>query len=178
MKKIIIFGLIAALCLALVACSPSSGKDKAEDSAPASSDAAAEVYTFTYRDVKIALGDEVAPIVKKLGEPKKYFESQSCAFQGLDKVYTYSGVVIRTFPKDKVDYVLSVEFKDDTVATEEGIAIGDTREKVEKAYGKAASSGSAVTYSKGGVSISIIYGEDGNVSSITYTLDNQSTSNN
>ena len=173
MKKIIIFGLIAALCLALTACSSSSGN--AADSSTTSSAASAEVFTFTYRDVKIALSDEMAPIVKKLGEPKKYFESESCAFKGLDKVYTYDGVVIRTYPEKDVDYVLSVEFKDDTVATEEGIAIGDSREKVEKTYGK--TDGRAATYTKGGVVLSIIFGDDDTVSSVTYTLASQSANN-
>lgn len=174
MKKILIFALIAALCLTLAACSDSPKK---EDDTPAvSSEAVADVFTFTYRDVKIALSDEMAPIVQKLGEPKKYFESESCAFKGLDKVYTYDGVVIRTYPENDVDYVLSVEFKDDTVATEEGVSIGDTRKKVEKAYGKIEdASGRSLTYNKGGVVLAFIFDEDDNVSSVTYTLNTQSS---
>ena len=176
MKKIIVFALIAALCLGLAACSPSSGSTEA--SSAVSSEKAADVFTFTYHDVRIALKDEMAPIVKKLGEPKKYFESESCAFKGLDKVYTYDGVVIRTYPQDNVDYVLSVEFKDDTVATEEGVSIGDTRQKVEKAYGKTEeTSARSATYAKGGVVLSVIFGEDDTVSSITYTIESQTSNN-
>lgn len=169
MKKIILFGIIAALCLGLVACSPASGESESDGTG--TSAVADAAYTFTYRDVKIALSDKMDPIAKKLGEPKKYFESESCAFQGLDKVYTYDGVVIRTYPQKDVDYVLSVEFKDDTVTTEEGVAIGDTREKVEKAYG--AAEGSSASYTKGGVILTFLFGDDGTVSSVTYTLASQ-----
>ena len=66
-----------------------------------------------FNGTQVVLGAEMKPIADKLGKPTKYFESQSCAFQGLDKVYTYGGVIIRTYPENDVDYVLSIELKDE-----------------------------------------------------------------
>ena len=111
------------------------------------------------------------PVADKLGKPTKYFESQSCAYQGLDKVYTYGGVIIRTYPENDVDYVLNIELKDDSVSTVEGIGIGDAKAKVKEAYGEPTSTtDTSDVFVKGNSKLSIIYGKDGNVSSIVYDL--------
>jgi hypothetical protein len=120
----------------------------------------------------VAMNAEMAPIAKALGEPTKYFESESCAFQGLDKVYTYGGVVIRTYPEKEVDYVLNVELKDDSVSTEEGVSIGDTKDKVKEVYGAPETENdSSFVYKKGACKLSFIFGDDGSVSSIVYTAE-------
>ena len=49
---------------------------------------------MVFRDVEIVPGAEMQPVLDRLGEPRKYFESESCAFKGLDKVYTYAGTGI------------------------------------------------------------------------------------
>ena len=41
-----------------------------------------------------------------------YFEAPSCAFDGIDKTYTYAGFELLTYPKDDKDYVSSVVLKD------------------------------------------------------------------
>ena len=86
--------------------------------------AASDGYVFTVDGTTIAMNAEVAPILEKLGKEKNYFESASCAFEGLDKEYTYNGFVLKTYPLNDVDYVASITLQDDTVATPEGIAIG------------------------------------------------------
>ena len=168
LKKFIILALIALACLGLVACN-SEKKDMAVDQPVESG------YKVIIKDTEIVPGAEMSSVLSALGEPKKYFESESCAFQGLDKVYTYDGVVIRTYPDKEVDYVLSVELKDDTVATEEGISIGDSRDKVIETYGESPSQStdSSLSYAKGGSVVSFMFGNDGSVSSITYTLASQ-----
>lgn len=175
MRKWIVFALSAVLCLTLAACSAEKDSGKTTDSGSQSAAAATDdSYVMTFRGTDIVPGAEMQPILDKLGEPKKYFESESCAFKGLDKVYTYDSVVIRTYPKDKTDYVLSVELKDDAVSTPEGVSIGESKDKVTKVYGEGTSSSSAaVTYRKGEAVLSFIFDEEGNVSSITYTLASQ-----
>ena len=54
-----------------------------------------------------------------LGEPMHYFEAPSCAFEGMDKIYSYSGFEFTTYTKDNVDYIASIVFLDDTVTTRE-----------------------------------------------------------
>ena len=41
------------------------------------------------------MNTDVAPVIEALGEPLHYFESESCAFKGLNK-YTYGGFEIST----------------------------------------------------------------------------------
>ena len=101
-------------------------------------DAASESYkgyAFISKDVVIEMDEEAAPIIEALGEPLSYFEAASCAFEGLDKIYTYSGFEINTYPGKDKDYISSVIIKDDSVTTVEGVTIGDSKEKMEQAYG-------------------------------------------
>ena len=184
LRNFIILAVTAALCLTLVACG--SDESKAADSTAASSSASADSskgesskndepkksdggFKLTMKGTAIAINDDMAPIAEKLGKPTKYFESESCAYQGLDKVYTYGGVVIRTYPKEKNDFVLNVELKDDSVSTEEGISIGDAKDKVKEVYGEPTSTtDTSSVYKKGDSNLTFIFGSDGSVSSIVY----------
>ncbi len=125
-------------------------------------------FTFKLKGADIQLHAKMASIVDALGEEDNYFESESCAFQGLDKVYTYGSVVISTYPVDKVDYVYSIELKDDTVETPEGIYIGSSKDDVTAAYGTPSSeTESAYIYKKGESQLNIMF-EGDSVASIVY----------
>lgn len=93
-------------------------------------------YTFTYKDQEIKLDAEAAPILKELGKYDSVFEEQSCAYQGLDRVYMYPGVEIATYPVKNKEHVSALYITDNTVATPEGIKIGSTYDQMVKAYGK------------------------------------------
>ena len=92
-------------------------------------------YVFISKDVVIEMDAEAEPVIEALGEPLSYFEAASCACEGLDKIYTYSGFEINTYPGKDKDYISSVIIKDDSVTTVEGVTIGDSKEKMEQAYG-------------------------------------------
>ena len=123
MKKILIYLLLVATVLSFAAC---------KDNNPPTSEG--EIYTFTSGTTKIAIDDDVAPILASLGEWRDYAESASCAFEGLDKVYTYAGFEIQTYPMGEKDYVYMIILQDDTVATEKGVRIGDSKDAVIAAY--------------------------------------------
>ena len=81
-------GIAAAVMIlslgSLAACSGSgdgSGNGGGSSSEPG--------FTYTNGSVTIEMNSDAAAVVEKLGEPLDYFESESCAFEGLDKVYTY-----------------------------------------------------------------------------------------
>lgn len=93
-------------------------------------------YTFISNDTTILLDTEAAPVLKALGTPKQTFEQDSCAYQGKDKVYTYSGFQVGVYPVNGVDKISFVYLMDDTVSTPEGIKVGSTAEQVIEAYGK------------------------------------------
>jgi hypothetical protein len=125
-------------------------------------------YVFNYNGIPIVVNTDVEPVLKELGEPLDYFEAESCAFQGLDKTYYYSGFELTTYPKDNTDYISSVYFMDDSVSTAEGIYIGSSVDDVLEAYGEDYTGGeNAYIYTKGDSSL-IIITENDEVISITY----------
>ncbi|MBE6553503.1 MAG: hypothetical protein E7666_04080 [Ruminococcaceae bacterium] len=137
MKKnmIRVFCGILVLCSVILigACTP------AENSEP--------LYVFTYNGTTIAVDGSAADVLVALGTWKQYSESPSCLFDGLDKIYGYSGFRIQTYPKDGSEYIYSVELLDDSVATSKGITIGSTRDAVIAAYGEGGrDTGSAIIY--------------------------------
>ena len=60
-------------------------------------------YVFRANGVNVSINDDMAGVLAALGEPQSYFEAESCAFEGLDKTYTYSGFVITTRPEGEKD---------------------------------------------------------------------------
>lgn len=92
-------------------------------------------YVFEYNGTAIAMNKKAAPILGGLGEHKDYFEAESCAFEGLDKIYTYGGFELHTYEIDGVDYVASVIFLDDSVSTKEGIYLYSDSDDVLSKYG-------------------------------------------
>ncbi|MCI9142108.1 MAG: hypothetical protein HFH87_05715 [Lachnospiraceae bacterium] len=92
-------------------------------------------YAFIHDGAVIEMDGEAAAAIEQLGDPDSYFEAPSCAFEGIDRIYTYGSFELDTYPRDGKDYVSCVIFKDDTIATPEGIGIGDSVARMEEAYG-------------------------------------------
>jgi len=138
------------------------------EAAPAQT-AAAGKYTFVYKGTNIDMKAEAAPICEALGDAKSYTEETSCAFDGLDKNYTFSSFIMTTYPDGDKDRVNSITLLDDTVSTTDGISIGDSKEKVEEVYGADAFNGvNAYIMTEGDAQLTIIIDSD-KVSSIQYT---------
>lgn len=168
MKKKSIIAVILMSMLVFVGCGGSTEKDNTSDNS-SSANTETKGYVMTVQGTDVAVNAPMAPIVDALGEADKYFESESCAFQGLDKVYTYGSVVITTYPEDGKDYVYSIELKDDTVTTKEGAYIGMAKADVVSAYGNATNETEvALVYEKDACQLAFIL-EDGLVKNITYT---------
>ncbi len=149
---VMVMGLSLAACGSSDGGSSSSGSSSSGSAASSSS----EGFSFTSGSTKIEMNADASAIVDELGDPDDYFESESCAFEGLDKVYTYPGFHLNTYPVDDKDYVLSVDFMDDTVETDEGISIGSTKDEVTEAYGEPAEeTSSSLVYEKGDTEMTI-----------------------
>ncbi|MBE6649710.1 MAG: hypothetical protein E7613_00210 [Ruminococcaceae bacterium] len=169
MKRILILTLL--LCLVLVSCGGEEKNDEKVNTPDTETkeNTVTPGYTFDFKGASVALDAKMESIANTLGEPSSYFESESCAYQGLDKVYSWGSVIIRTYPKDSVDYVLSIELKDDSVSTPEGVSIGDTAESVEAVYGAPTEkTSSALIYRKGNTVLTFLVSE-GEINAITYT---------
>lgn len=157
MRKILIYILLAAMVLTFVACK--NNNPPAEEG---------KTYTFTSGTTQIAINADAAPILASLGAWRDYAESTSCAFEGLDKVYTYAGFELQTYPMGEKDLVYMIILQDDTVATEKGIRIGANKDAVTAAYGTPdKETATALTYNGKGMYLQFIL-RDGAVTSIQY----------
>ena len=94
-----------------------------------------EVENATGSKVSLTTDIEAAAVIEALGEPVSYFESASCAFNGLDKIYTYDHFRIETYPEGEKDIISMIVFLDDLTETPEGVSIGMTKADMETAYG-------------------------------------------
>lgn len=158
MKRISLFLLAAIMLLSLVGCGTQNPDSQEEN------------FSFTYNGTIITLGTEATSIIDALGEPKSYTEEPSCAFDGMDKTYYYGSFYLSTYPLDGKDYVYSIWFADDSVATNDGIKIGTTKAQVEAIYGADCFNGTtAYTQTRGNTKLTILM-EDGMISSILYEL--------
>ena len=172
MKKIV-FALVTAgmLAVSLTGCGKSSD-DQASGGSVQSGlvDDAKQLtgYNFSYNGTVIAPNMDMAELQTKLGDPVSYFESESCAFQGMDKTYTYNSFVIKTYPDGDKDYVLSVTLKDDTVSTNEGVTIGAAKQTVLDYYGEGEDTNGSLIYTNGDTKLTFLISGD-KVTQIDYS---------
>jgi len=186
MKKFLSRILTLLLVLSLTACGGNGDQpdQTPDDAAPQQSDAAPSdaagdepvmpnpaansKLVFSFNGCPLPMNAEFGPLLDAIGEPDSYFEAASCAFEGLDKTYTYSGVEIITYPYNDVDYISSIRLLDDTVSTPEGISIGSSQEDVTTAYGSDFEDlGTGYSYEDGDTILEILF-QDGAVVSVEY----------
>ena len=169
MKKTLI--LIAAALLtatAFVACTPKDGA-ATTDTKPSDTVATATGYTMNVNGKTLYIGLATDSLETLLGAPNKTFEADSCAIPGSrDVVYTYGGVDVYTYTDGGKEYVNSLNLRDDTVTTREGIYIGSAEEDVIAKYGEGEKNEVARVYVKDGVKLAVFI-TDGTVSGITYS---------
>lgn len=194
MKKLFAILLVLAMAFALAACGgdqpagesqtpPASqstqpaGQPGGETGQPAGQPSAGAepsdpvtvvAYVFlTGKGNSVAVNQDMTEVLAVEGEPLSYFEAESCAFDGLDKTYTYAGFVISTRPEEGKDLVNSILLTDDSVTTPEGVYIGSSRDAVIAAYGEGDEVGASLSYTKGDCTLNFIFDGD-TVISIEY----------
>lgn len=132
-------------------------------------DASYKGYVFEYNDLVIEIDANAKSYVDSLGEPNSYFEASSCAFEGLDKMYTYSSFELDTYPTNDEDFVSAIIFKDDSITTKEGIRIGSSKDDVISAYGDDFTEDvGEITYEKDDMRLKFVIADD-QVASIEYS---------
>lgn len=183
MKKSVTLLLLAALCVCLSACSGSSDDKKVitgdvtttttneqaasstETVAQEDTSSTAKGYVFSFNGTDVVIDAKADDIIASLGEPASYYEAASCAFNGLDKIYTYASFEVDTYPQDDADYISGVILKDDTVETQEGIYIGQTMQDMIDTYGDGYSDEDGMyVYKKDGMKLCFIVNDDSIVS--------------
>lgn len=163
-QRIISIFMSCAVLASLAACGGNpSGNTSNPSSSPAGSTGSpapakgADAFSFTVNGTEVAINENMAEALAALGEPQSYFEAESCAFEGLDKTYTYAGFVITTYPDGEQDFINSIRLTDDSTATREGVYIGCTADQVRAAYGDAEDGPvGALSYTKGDAALNFI----------------------
>ena len=144
------------------------GGEETSEEAAAGQEAAHKGYVFIYNDIVMEMDAEASAVLEQLGEANSYFEAPSCAFEGIDKMYTYGSFELDTYPTGDKDYISAVIFKDDTITTPEGVGIGDSREKLTEAYGDGGSEEAGmIVYRKDDMKLCFII-QDDSIASIEY----------
>ncbi len=126
-------------------------------------------FSIKYNGVEVVPGTEFNENL--ISEEANFSEIPSCAFEGTDKMYTYSGVELVVTNIDGKDKVYSVYFITDDVKTAEGVGITDTVNKMIEVYGENydQSISNKYTYTKGEVELSFIV-QNNVITSVEYVL--------
>lgn len=126
-------------------------------------------YCFIVNGVVITVDMDMDELAAELGESKSVFTAPSCAGEGITYMYDFASYEIETYPasdgKNRIGYII---FKDDMVATAEGIDLSMTREDVLRIYGTdGEESENKITYEKDGTKLNFLF-EGDNMVSIEY----------
>jgi predicted small secreted protein len=136
-RRVAFFAAVLLMFTVLTGCNSKErvqGNDDSSGAAAAGSfsaaDIALDINGKTYR-----CGDDVAPLLKELGDGYEYSEAISCAYDGLDKTYTYDNVDVYTYPDGDIDRVSEITAYGTDASTPKGLKVGDTVERMEELYG-------------------------------------------
>lgn len=126
-------------------------------------------YCFTANGVTVSVDMDMDELAAKLGERKSMYTVPSCTGEGLTYVYDFSAYEIETYPAaDGKNRIGSVYFKNDMIATAEGIDLSMTKADVLRVYGEdCEESANKITYEKDGMKLNFLF-EGENMVSIEY----------
>lgn len=169
MGKKIVFLVIAVVvivgCIFLIM---RNGDNKDKEVA-SENNAEGTTLSIKYDNVEVTPGKEFK--AEQIKEEANVSEIQSCAFDGMDKVYTYENFEVTVASVDGKDTIYSVYFDNDEVATTEGVRVTDTKDKMIEKYGTEYKEelGNKYIYKDGNVELSFII-ENDIITAIEYTL--------
>ena len=156
MKKIkLILALTVALAmLLLVACSGNK-TDKEE------------LYV-EYKGAKVVMGADADEIIDALGEPIDSYEIGDCGGLGAQVLYSYPSLDIYVLESKSGNVIDAISFRDDIVATTEGVYIGMEIDEAKALMGESDNeTAKQLDYKKGDFTVSVVFA-DGAVSAISY----------
>jgi hypothetical protein len=130
---------------------------------------------LTYKGADIYLGGKLDDLIAKVGEPVGRHETADCAFGAIGYTVDFrdSSTYLRltTTQFDGVDCIMTIEFMDDSIKTNEGLQLGDSQDKVTGIFGEPQETQGAIwKYIKGNTGLWITV-EGGEVTNIQYFYD-------
>ena len=116
-------------------------------------------YKFVYSGVDVTPGSDFDSSL--IDEKANKSTITSCAFEGLDNVYTYSNIEITANESNDKEMVYSVYLLDDSIETPEGVKVTDEKSDMIEAYGdNYAEDGGIYTYSSDDVKLNFTINND------------------
>ena len=138
MKKKL-FILLVFSCFMLGACGKTNDAGKGKESGQAVDENTKKNLERTdavmVGDMVLALNGAFEDVYETLGKPLSCNESKSCLYDGYDKTYTYSDVVIITSPIGGTETITSITVLSENVTHRLAAGIGSSAEAVKLAYG-------------------------------------------
>lgn len=139
MKKIISFALCVVSLMGVLLLS-SCGADKS-----------GKLTSLKIYDAELACHLDMDKVLDAFSDHEyEYFESISCAYNGMDKTYDYvdDGFCITTYPVDNKDFILEIMITSDKITQNDGkVYVGMSKDEVIALFGSDfAQEGDLITY--------------------------------
>lgn len=93
-----------------------------------------EDFAIQIGSVLVCTGDDINTLVEQLGTPDDFVQARSCLYDGDDKVYTYGGIAIYTYPNGAEDIVYLIEVTGSEKLLSD-VGVGSTIADITQAYG-------------------------------------------
>ncbi|MBR0443480.1 MAG: hypothetical protein IIX15_03980 [Clostridia bacterium] len=123
MKRWILVCALALFAVCAVSCAPQEQQ--------------IQPLSLEYRGIALTVGMSEQQALTALGNDYTLSESESCAGEGLDRMYTYPSLRLYVFASaDGQATVTSASYTDDGAITSDGLHIGCTAEQVVSALGE------------------------------------------
>lgn len=142
MKKILLTCLLFISLFVITGCGPTKSEDSNTNAGSNANSESGENKGQNMKKVNVSLtymGTDITPgktfNAKSISKTATKSTLPSCALEGEDNVYTYDNIEITANVSGKTETIFSVYFIDETVSTNEGIKIGDTKKKLVETYG-------------------------------------------
>ena len=92
-------------------------------------------YRFSYNGFDIVPGSKVESALAAFGDDYDRMEVASCAYQGVDIVYTYPGFTLYAYTDAGVEYINVIEVTNSLINCG-GISVGDSIKKAKEIFGQ------------------------------------------
>lgn len=100
-------------------------------------------FDFTEKDFYLNIDgkeyrcdDNIQTVIANLGSGYSYSDALSCAYDGLDKIYSYELAEFYTNPLPEGDLVSEIYTENPEVTTSKGISVGATKEEILAVHGE------------------------------------------
>lgn len=86
-------------------------------------------------DTSYRVDEKIEPVIANLGSGYDYAEGKSCAYDSVDKTFSYAFASFYTNPREEGDIISEIYTESEEVTTSKGVSVGAAKEDVVTAHG-------------------------------------------